>query len=63
MAWFCAQLTGMSGRQVARAETVDLCGGVSKKAGEGLAPNNKQTLFRVEMPGLSVQQILTTQIE
>lgn len=63
MAWFGAQLTGMSWGQVARAETVDLCGGVSKKAGERPVPNKKQTLFRVEMPGLSVQRILTTQIE
>ena len=61
MAWFCSQLTGMSGGQVARVETVDLCGGVSKQAGEGLAPNNRP--FLGSKPGLSILLLLTTQTE
>lgn len=41
MAWLCAQLTGMSGRQVAKAGTGVVWRCVHKQAGEGLASNNR----------------------
>jgi hypothetical protein len=37
MVWFCARVTGMSGRQMAKTETVGLYWGVSKQAREVLA--------------------------
>lgn len=38
MAWLFAQLAGMSGRQVAKAGTVELCGGVSVSRQKDLPP-------------------------
>jgi len=44
MVWFWAPLTGMSGKQVAKGETVRLCWGVSKHAGKVLTLNNRPFL-------------------
>lgn len=57
--WFCAQLTGMSGRQVAKRETVGLCWGVSKQAGEVLTLNNRPFLGSQWLDEFTVTHIHT----